>query len=285
MSAAPLLLNPDYLHTFGGVLLGYCGQRWQIAEPGRLYVCTIAGIVDGHTFRSPVGAPWGGVVGGHLDHVLPDLLAFVRSDLGCATLTMTTPQHDGLLWPDVVDRRLSFVATPRTWSHQAMTKGMRKKLRQGIERGQQTYETTDIDTVYDIIQRNRQAIGTRMTVSLPKFHAQYATMPDAYRLWITAGDEPMAAAITVQLTRDVLYVYKWGELPQYRTHSPVVHLFDAIMTTTDSALVDLGTAFRAEGECAGLRRFKENLGCHAMPLFTYCMSASTAKARILTGVL
>jgi lipid II:glycine glycyltransferase (peptidoglycan interpeptide bridge formation enzyme) len=166
----------------------------------------------------------------------------------------------------LVYSNLNFVVEVATWSHSSLSKGNRKKLRQCIEANllSRPLQPAEIPMAYELIKRNRQDIGTKISVSFQEISKNLNYYPSLYRCFGTFVENKLvAAAFTIRTWENNEYVFLWGDSIDHRNLSPVVHLCDFLVTWCSSEQVrflDLGTASIEGQPLEGLVRFKQNLG-------------------------
>lgn len=147
----------------------------------------------------------------------------------------------------------------------ANRKRLNKCVRDGFSAG--PMDASLLAEVYELIQRNRQSKGYPMTMTLPQLYEMQTLFPAQVLLYgCHAGDTLAAAALCLQVSPAVLYVFYWGDDAQFSGYSPVTLLADAIYSDCQHkgvALLDIGTASEEGQANQGLIRFKRGLGCEA----------------------
>jgi hypothetical protein len=118
--------------------------------------------------------------------------------------------------------------------------------------------------VYATIAENRASHGYPMTMGEEPLRQMQQLFPDAVQLYACEHQGQMAAAaICLQLSRDVLYVFYWGDRPGYSQHSPVVLIADCLYHSCQArgiGLLDVGTSTLDLQPNFGLIHFKRALG-------------------------
>lgn len=129
--------------------------------------------------------------------------------------------------------------------------------------------------IYDIIADNRRSRGYPMTMTWPQVEALAASFPDRVRFFgVQRDDLLLAGALCLRITAECLYVFYWGENPQFRKESPVTLLADGL---ADYALengfraLDIGISTAQSIPNSGLIAFKESLGCRTSARRTYAL--------------
>jgi len=130
------------------------------------------------------------------------------------------------------------------------------------------FQETDramLETVYRVIERNRLAQGYPMTMSLDAMSALVQHFKYDIRLFaVTLESRVVASAICIQIDPKYLYVFYWGELPEFRKQSPVLLLAKGIVEycfANGFEVMDVGTSSVNSVPNPGLCAFKESLGC------------------------
>jgi Acetyltransferase (GNAT) domain len=130
-----------------------------------------------------------------------------------------------------------------------------------------------IEAVYVVIERNRSAQGYPMTMSLHSMLALLQRFKSDIRLFtVTLNTQIVASAICIQVDPKYLYVFYWGELPEYRKESPVLLLSMGIMEfccSNNFEFMDIGTSSLNSLPNPGLCDFKSSLGCNVTQKLTY----------------
>lgn len=120
--------------------------------------------------------------------------------------------------------------------------------------------------VYATIAANRSAKGYPISMRLDQLEQMQRQLPKAMVLFGCRhrDDETLAAAaLCLRLSASKLYVFYWGDRPEYTRLSPVVVLADAIHAYCVAhriALLDVGTSTEGSVPNTGLLRFKDGLG-------------------------
>ncbi|GGM78815.1 hypothetical protein GCM10010967_08180 [Dyadobacter beijingensis] len=129
-----------------------------------------------------------------------------------------------------------------------------------------SWKTGPIDeTVVGFLRRCSAAHGYECAESLEKLANSTSLNPGNYVI-LTAvlHDKPVAAAVMVRVSDTILYHYTSGYLPEYRSLSPSLVLFEAAFAYArreNMALLDLGISLDHRGHGKpSLSRFKERIG-------------------------
>ncbi|MDB5443572.1 MAG: hypothetical protein JWP86_3302 [Phenylobacterium sp.] len=152
-------------------------------------------------------------------------------------------------------------------------KGLRRLEHSGATAGEAGLEASR--TIYDTIAENRLSVGHPMTMSWPQVEALAAAFPDHVQFFAAErGGTVLAGAICLRVTPNCLYVFYWGERPEFRKESPVTALADGLVAHAHElgiAILDVGVSTAHSAPNAGLIAFKESLGCRASSRRTYTL--------------
>ena len=153
-----------------------------------------------------------------------------------------------------------------TWSEECMSKGNRKKLRQCLGSSLMFSEATPLDWIdaYEVVKKNRESLGSRVSMSEIELFALLTSYPDTYKCFVLKDylNQIAAAAFLVETSCENIYVYLWADVPEYRNLSPIVFLMTQLVSTFREkySFLDLGTSAINGEVLEGLSRFKDNLG-------------------------
>ena len=122
-----------------------------------------------------------------------------------------------------------------------------------------------MEKVIAVLEISRKNLGVQLSMSRDQIRAAFEKMPDEYSHYSAIiGESVVAAAITVELSADVVYVLYWGDVgDSWKSTSPVVALCLAIAQDCRKkgySILDLGTSSVDGIVNDGLKKFKENLG-------------------------
>lgn len=131
--------------------------------------------------------------------------------------------------------------------------------------------------IYDVIKMNRESQGYPMTMSWEGVEALSHAIGEKMKFYrLTRDNIILAGAICLILDQHTLYVFYWGEHPEYRKDSTIIKLAEGIYLTaleTGFKTLDIGTSTEHSEPNQGLINFKENIGC----LVTQKITASISK--------
>ena len=121
-----------------------------------------------------------------------------------------------------------------------------------------------LETVYRVIEKNRAGQGYPMTMSLDAVANLVKHFESDILLFVvTLESSVVASAICIQISPKYLYIFYWGELPDFRNKSPVLFLAKGILdfcSVHGIEIIDIGTASLNSVPNLGLCTFKASLG-------------------------
>jgi hypothetical protein len=123
---------------------------------------------------------------------------------------------------------------------------------------------SSLSKVYETLAINRASKGNSMSMTLEQLQLMANTFPEDVVLFgCPDGDHYAAAALCLRLSSTVLYVFYWGDRPEYSNKSPVVALADTIYRygrDQGFRIMDVGTSTIDRQANFGLIEFKSGLG-------------------------
>ena len=129
------------------------------------------------------------------------------------------------------------------------------------------------ERAYAVIARNRAARGYPMTMTWEALSALAKAFPAHVHFFgVVRGEDFLASAICLQLTPVYLYVFYWGEDPNFRKEMPVLVLVNGIMDHCHKAgfaILDIGVSTERSTPNEGLIAFKTGLGFQSSPKLTF----------------
>ena len=152
------------------------------------------------------------------------------------------------------------------WDIRAMSKGNQKKFRQSISVNLtlKTATKRDVSKCYDVLYRNRQAIGAPVTMKLSEIQDALRNFPSIYEIkYLELRDEVVAMCLTVNIAPEVRYVLYWADDLSFRNYSPLTLLCERLVEQSrvdGIQFLDLGISSNDGLLNEGLHRFKQNLG-------------------------
>lgn len=141
-------------------------------------------------------------------------------------------------------------------------KRLRKCNREGLVARQ--LPQSALPQVYETLAINRASKGNSMSMTLAQLQEMVDTLPENVLLFgCPNGGQLAAAALCLRLSPYVLYVFYWGDRPEYASHSPVVAIADSIYhygREHGYKILDVGTSTIDRELNFGLLEFKRGLG-------------------------
>jgi hypothetical protein len=141
-------------------------------------------------------------------------------------------------------------------------KRLRKCAREGLVARE--LELSNLPLVYETLAINRASKGNNMSMTLSQLQNMVEAFPKKILLFgCPHGAHLASAALCLKISSEVLYVFYWGDRPDYATYSPVVPLADAIYRYGQAQgfkILDVGTSTIDLEPNIGLLEFKRGLG-------------------------
>jgi predicted N-acyltransferase len=141
-------------------------------------------------------------------------------------------------------------------------KRLRKCKRDGLIATQ--LPLSHLPLVYETLEINRAYKGNSLSMTLAQLQQMIDVFPEDVVLFgCPHGEHLASAALCLRISSAVLYVFYWGDRPEYATHSPVVAVADAIYEYAqeqDFKVMDVGTSTVDREPNFGLLEFKSGLG-------------------------
>lgn len=126
-------------------------------------------------------------------------------------------------------------------------------------------EHDEIRSAYEVIKANRESQGYPMTMSWEALYSLYKAMPnDVYFFNLKSDNLIFASSICLKINEDHMYVFYWGENPEFRKLSPIVKLAEQLyLFCVKEAFktLDIGISTENSSINQGLIDFKINIGC------------------------
>lgn len=124
--------------------------------------------------------------------------------------------------------------------------------------------SSELERVYDTLLLNRRSKGHCLSMTLAELETMLHIFPqDVIMYGCVDGDYLAAAAFCLRLSSEVLYVFYWGDRPEYASYSPVVVVADAVYRHGQEQgykVMDVGTSTIDREPNFGLLEFKQGLG-------------------------
>ncbi|ENB3135208.1 GNAT family N-acetyltransferase, partial [Escherichia coli] len=149
-----------------------------------------------------------------------------------------------------------------------LSSGTRQRLNK-ISRGDVEFNKVNDEAnrflVYETIRLNRKAQGYPMTMSWDNLNDLYLSLSEAVSFFTLKYNESIvASAICLELSPENIYVFYWGENPEFRKLSPIVKLAEQLYSFYLQAgcrTLDIGISTENSKPNQGLIDFKKNIGC------------------------
>lgn len=302
------VLNQEYESTFGGITPIYNSPtfndlnldkveevKYLLFVRDKVQTGLIAGVKDGR-FLSPFSAPFGGFSCVKNNIRLQDLIEsctaleeYVRKQ-GLRQIEFTIPPSfydESLVAKNInalflskfeiskIDLNYHFdlslydeLYTQRIW------RGARKNLRIGMQHGLNFREYNDVKgqkKVYDVIQANRKAKRYPLKMTFDQI-IETIEVTNSNFFTVELENDPIAAAIIFHVTQNIVQVIYWGHLPNKSNYKPINFLSNQIFKYfKDKGIdfVDIGPSTDNSIPNFGLCDFKESIGCHISPKFSF----------------
>ena len=132
---------------------------------------------------------------------------------------------------------------------------------------------SELSDAYQLILENTCRKGYTLSMTWERIREMAETFGDRiYGFGVFHEAQLAAASITIRVSRDVVYVFYWGDAAGFSGVSPIVLLADAIYEharAEGAQWLDIGTSTNEGAPNYGLIHFKRNLGCEASLKLTY----------------
>lgn len=144
--------------------------------------------------------------------------------------------------------------------------GNKKKINKCKRDNLKVYEVNknDYQEVFNLISENRELKKYPLSMTYFDFDKMYQTFPDKiFCFAVSFKGQMVAASICMSITKKILYVFYWGDLPLVETYSPTVYLANYIYDfakKNNYIVLDIGTSTENSIPNYGLMNFKKKLG-------------------------
>ena len=152
----------------------------------------------------------------------------------------------------------------------------RRRLGRARELGFATRRLTSVSELsdaYQLILGNTCRKGYTLSMTWDRIREMAGIFGERIYGFAVFRDTQMAAAsITIRVSRDVVYVFYWGDAAGFSGVSPIILLADTIYEharAEGARWMDIGTSTNEGAPNYGLIHFKRNLGCEASLKLTY----------------
>tara|TARA_A100001015_G_scaffold300918_1_gene387031 strand:+ start:4066 stop:5019 length:954 start_codon:yes stop_codon:yes gene_type:complete len=145
--------------------------------------------------------------------------------------------------------------------------GNRKRIKNCLKNGLsfKRLSQNQYHEAYEVIVKNRKKKSFPVTMSWEMLSKMSDTFKEKTLFFgIFDGTKIIASAVCLNVKKNILYVFYWGDLPGYETLSPVALLsYQLTQFAKDNGydLLDIGTSSVNSLPNLGLYKFKENIGC------------------------
>ena len=121
-----------------------------------------------------------------------------------------------------------------------------------------------IEELYNVLEINRKSKGNKLSINLDDLKNFTKKFIKNIKIFSVINNNAIiAAAYCIQLSKKILYVFYWGELPIFKSDSPVVYLSKCIYEYSKNKnieIIDVGTSSVDNIPNHGLVRFKNRIG-------------------------
>ena len=131
----------------------------------------------------------------------------------------------------------------------------------------------ELSDAYELILDNTCRKGYKLSMTWDRVREMTEIFGDRiYGFGVFRETQPAAASITIRVSRDVVYVFYWGDAAGFSGVSPIILLAETIYEharAEGARWVDIGTSTNEGAPNYGLIHFKRNLGCEASLKLAY----------------
>ena len=152
----------------------------------------------------------------------------------------------------------------------------RQKLRASMKDGLTFERTEDLDTVYDVIRRNRASRGFPLRMTLEAVRATLEIVKADLFLTRDAAGTPVASALIYHLAKGIVRVIYWGNTEESVALRPMNYTAYKVFehyASTDVRLIDIGQSTENSLPNFGLCDFKQAIGCESCLKFVMTREA------------
>ncbi len=137
-------------------------------------------------------------------------------------------------------------------------------------------DITNIETTYELINKNRLSINTKLKYTLSYLLKLIDSFPNNIRLFCLKVDEESVAAAICHITQDkIMYVAAWGDYGHQLEYSPMynfaIELVDLCLQEGIHYL-DFGISSDLNLYTPKLHSFKQNIGCETFSQNTFSLN-------------
>jgi len=150
----------------------------------------------------------------------------------------------------------------------------RQKLKKATQLFQlEQTQATELNKIYSFIADCRKERNQSLSMTLLELKKTISLLPDEFYFFkVYKNDEIAAAAIVIQVSKEILYTFYYAHARKYNRVSPVVYLISGIYDfarRNKFKLIDLGTSMIDGHVNRSLLHFKKSIGGTSTGKFTY----------------
>ena len=128
-------------------------------------------------------------------------------------------------------------------------------------------------SAFQVIENNRKRRGYPLTMNWSGISDMVKVFNKKIIFFGLIQDEKIiASAICINVLKDILYVFYWGETGGHENLSPIAYLSNKLVDyakSKDFHILDIGISSVSSKVNSGLFKFKQNIGCDACNKFLY----------------
>ncbi|MEQ1586656.1 MAG: hypothetical protein ABL895_12300 [Cyclobacteriaceae bacterium] len=245
--------------------------------------------------QSPLHAPFGSVevYRKMKDIQLKEFLEKVQSELMSMGVTKIIIRN----FPDLYDEHLSQTVSQTMRSlrfscreeissiiqvdEKAFERKIKASERQKLKKATALFQidrvgVSDLKLIYSFIADCRKERNQSLSMTLLELNKTISVYPEQFYFFKTIrNNEIAAAAIVIQISKDVLYTFYYAHAKKHNRVSPVVFLISSIYefaTVNKFNMIDLGTSMIDGHINQSLLHFKKSIGGVSCSKFTYTRS-------------
>ena len=135
----------------------------------------------------------------------------------------------------------------------------------------QCFTSEEKEMAYEVIKKNREERGFPLRLSFETILKTIDIISADF--FITELDNmAVAGAMVFHVSKDIVQVVYWGDLPKYSIHKTMNYLSYSIVChyqSTSVRIIDIGPSTENSIPNYGLCDFKESIGCEVFPKYSY----------------
>lgn len=167
---------------------------------------------------------------------------------------------------DVTDFHNSYFNNISSKSRQNIRKGLKEGLNLKVCKTERERQLA-----YSVIERNRKQKGYYLSMSREEVFKTSKIVDADYFILMNGSSDPVAAAIIYHVSKKMVQVIYWGDLPEYEKIRPMNVLAFKVFehyARQEFNIIHLGTSSINSIPNYGLSDFKESVGCNVTPKLT-----------------